>query len=161
MRNPEYPNHAGFRFLASTPVRSFVLTPIVVVAFEISWRGGTLAFESWGLPLLAWGYLQYRLAGRFRTVHGGGGPGVDVPPTRVVTEGIYGFTRNPMYLGHIIFFVGLAVTFRSIFALALLAANAVWFHRRVLADEAQLTALFGPEYRGYMLRVKRWIPGLG
>jgi protein-S-isoprenylcysteine O-methyltransferase Ste14 len=68
-----------------------------------------------------------------------------------------------MYLGHIIFFVGLAVTFRfrSIFALALLAANAVWFHRRVLADEAQLTALFGPEYRGYMLRVKRWIPGLG
>jgi protein-S-isoprenylcysteine O-methyltransferase Ste14 len=158
---PEYPVHAVLRFLARTPVRSFVLTPIAVVSFEILWRGGTLAFEPWGLPLLAWGYLQYHLAGRFRTVHGGGGPGVDVPPTRVVTEGIYHFTRNPMYLGHMIFFVGLAVTFRSIFALALLAANAVWFHRRVLGDEAQLTTLFGAEYRGYMLRVKRWIPGIG
>jgi hypothetical protein len=48
------------RLLASTPVRSFVLTPIVVVAFEISWLGGTLAFETWGRPLLAGGYLQYR-----------------------------------------------------------------------------------------------------
>ncbi len=85
--------------------------PIVVVAFEISWGGGTLAFEPWGLPLLAWGYLQYRLAGRFRTAHGGGGPGINVPPTRIVTEGIYRFTRNPMYLGHMIFFVGLAITF--------------------------------------------------
>jgi protein-S-isoprenylcysteine O-methyltransferase Ste14 len=52
-------------------------------------------------------------------------------------------------------------TFRSIFSLALLAANAVWFHRRVLADEARLMALFGSEYRDYTLRVRRWIPGLG
>jgi protein-S-isoprenylcysteine O-methyltransferase Ste14 len=158
---PEYPNHAVLRFLARTPVRNFVLTPIVVVAFEIWWHGGTVGFEPWGLSLLAWGYMQYRLAGRFRTAHGGGGPGVNVPPTRVVTEGIYRFTRNPMYLGHMIFLVGLAVTFRSIFALALLAANALWFRRRVLADEARLTALFGSAYRDYMLRVKRWIPGLG
>jgi protein-S-isoprenylcysteine O-methyltransferase Ste14 len=156
-----YFNHAVLSLFARTPVRSFVLTPIIVVVFEISWHGGTLAFDPWGLPLLAWGYLQYRLAGRFRSAHGGGGPGVDVPPSRVVTQGIYRFTRNPMYLGHMIFFVGLAVTFRSIFSLALLAANAVWFHRRVLADEARLMALFGSEYRDYTLRVKRWIPGLG
>ena len=66
-----------------------------------------------------------------------------------------------MYLGHLIFFAGLAVTFRSIFALVLLAAHGAWFHLRVRADEARLTARFGTEYRDYMRRVKRWVPGLG
>ncbi len=147
-------------FLARTPVRTFVLMPMVVVACELVLRGGTLAFDPWGVLLLAWGYAQYRLVGRFRTAHGGGGPGVDVPPTRVVTEGPYRFTRNPMYLGHLIFLAGLAVTFRSYVALALLVLRAVWFHRRVLADEARLTARFGSDYTDYMRRVKRWVPGV-
>src|SRR5262245_51656986 len=139
---PRPRKHAAYRFLVHTPVRSFLLMPIAVVAFEFVWRKGTLAFEPLGLLLLAWGYLQYRLVGWFRMMRGGGGPGVDVPPTHLVTGGPYRFTRNPMYLGHLIFFAGLAVTFRSWFALALLAANAIWFHRRVLADEARLITQF-------------------
>jgi protein-S-isoprenylcysteine O-methyltransferase Ste14 len=113
------------------------------------------------VPLLAWGYAQYRLVGRFRTAHGGGGPGIEVPPTRVVTEGPYRFTRNPMYLGHLVFMLGLAVTFRSYVGLGLLVLRAVWFHRRVLADEARLTARFGSDYADYKRRVKRWVPGVG
>jgi protein-S-isoprenylcysteine O-methyltransferase Ste14 len=153
--------HRLLRILAHTPVRTFVLMPVIVVAFEFIRRGGVLAFEPAGLLLLAWGYLQYRLTGQFRTAHGGGGPGVDVPPTRVVTEGPYRLTRNPMYLAHLIFFAGLAVTFRSYAALALLGVHAVWFHRRVVADEARLTARFGAEYADYMQRVRRWVPGIG
>ena len=79
----------------------------------------------------------------------------------LVTAGPYRFTRNPMYLGHLIFLAGLAVTFRSYFAVALVVGHAVWFHRRVIADEARLTARFGAEYTDYMRRVKRWVPGLG
>lgn len=90
------------------------------------------------------GYLQYRLTGQFRSAHGGGGPGVDVPPTRVVIDGPYRFTRNPMYLGHLTYFAGLAVTFRSFFALALLVVHAIWFHRRVVADETRLTTRSEP-----------------
>jgi protein-S-isoprenylcysteine O-methyltransferase Ste14 len=155
------PKRALLRLLARTPLRSFVLMPIAVPAFELAWRGGTLAFEPLGLPLLAWGYLQYRLVRRLRTARGGGGPGVDVPPRCLVTSGPYRFTRNPMYLGHLIFLAGLAVTFRSYFAVALVVGHAVWFHRRVIADEARLTARFGAEYTDYMRRVKRWVPGLG
>jgi protein-S-isoprenylcysteine O-methyltransferase Ste14 len=157
----EPPRHSLFRLLARTPVRSFVLMPIAVAAFELARRGGTLAIEPLGLPLLAWGYCQYRLVGRFRTAHGGGGPGVEVPPRCLVIAGPYRFTRNPMYLGHLIFLAGLAVTFRSYFAVALVVGHAVWFHRRVKADEARLTARFGAEYTDYMGRVKRWVPGLG
>jgi protein-S-isoprenylcysteine O-methyltransferase Ste14 len=38
--------------------------------------------------------------------------------------------------------------------------RAIWFHRRVLADEARLAARFGAEYTDYTRRVKRWLPGL-
>jgi protein-S-isoprenylcysteine O-methyltransferase Ste14 len=114
----------------------------------------------WGLPLLPWGYLQYRLGGNYRTRHGGGGPGVDIPPDRIVDTGIYAWTRNPMYLGHLIFMTGLATSLLSIPALALLIFHFYWFHQRVLEDEQRLLERFGPAYSDYMQRVKRWLPGI-
>jgi protein-S-isoprenylcysteine O-methyltransferase Ste14 len=146
--------------LGRTPLATFILIPLVVVACELVLRGGVLAFDPWGVPLLVLGYAQYRLVGNFRTAHGGGGPGIDNQPTRIVTEGPYRLTRNPMYLGHIIFMLGLAVTLRSVVALAILVLRAIWFHRRVLADEARLAARFGAEYTDYARRVKRWVPGV-
>jgi len=152
--------HLLHRLRTSTPLHTFILLPLLVVACELIRREGVLALDLWGVPLLVLGYAQYRLVGQFRTAHGGGGPGIDNPPTRVVTEGPYRLTRNPMYLGHLIFMLGLAVTFRSIVGMALLGWRAIWFHRRVLADEARLAAQFGAEYADYKARVKRWIPGV-
>jgi len=148
------------RLLARTPLVTFVLIPLVVIACELIIGDGVLALDLWGVPLLILGYAQYRLVGNFRTAHGGGGPGIDNPPTRIVTEGPYRLTRNPMYLGHLIFMLGLAVTLRSWVALAVLVLRAIWFHRRVVADEARLAARFGAEYTDYARRVKRWLPGL-
>jgi protein-S-isoprenylcysteine O-methyltransferase Ste14 len=145
--------------LERTPLRTFVIYPLCVIAFELAVRGG-LVIEPWGVLLLAWGYLQYRLTGHHRVQHGGGGPGITVPPEHIVEDGLYAYTRNPMYLGHLIFMLGLAVTFWSWFALILFAVNAIWFHRRVLDDEARLRNLFGAQYTDYQARVKRWIPGL-
>jgi len=148
------------RLLASTPARTFFLYPLGVIAFELAVRRGDLVIEPWGALLLAWGYLQYRFTGNCRVRHGGGGPGITVPPEHLVTDGLYAYTRNPMYLGHLIFMLGLAVTFRSWLALILFAVNAIWFHRRALDDEARLRAQFGTQYMDYQARVKRWIPGV-
>jgi protein-S-isoprenylcysteine O-methyltransferase Ste14 len=63
-----------------------------------------------------------------------------------------------MYLGHMIFMAGLAITFRSWLAAALLAFHVFWFDRRVREDERHLEAIFGEAYRAYARRVKRWIP---
>ena len=152
--------HVLHRLAASTPLHTFIFLPLLVVGCELFLRDGVLAIDLWGVPLVILGYAQYRLVGNFRTQHGGGGPGIDNPPTRIVTEGPYRLTRNPMYLGHIIFMLGLAVTFRSWVALAILVLRAIWFHRRVVADEARLTAHFGAAYTDYMRRVKRWVPGV-
>jgi len=146
------------RWLTRTPVQTFLLCPIAVIAFEYVWRGGRLAFVWWGVPLLAWGYLQYKLVGGYRGPRAGGGPGMETMPDRILEHGPYRFTRNPMYLGHVIFLIGLAITFWSWFALILLAARAVWFHCRVLHDEKRLHTAFGADYDAYRARVRRWIP---
>ena len=149
-----------WRWWRQTPLHTFVVCPIVVILFEFAWRGGRPVFVPWGCVLLAWGYLQYRLVGGYRHPLAGGGWGFDRAPDRVVDTGPYRFTRNPMYLGHLIFMLGLAVTFWSWFALLLLAVRAVWFHGRVLKDEQRLAAKFGADYAEYCQRVKRWIPGV-
>jgi protein-S-isoprenylcysteine O-methyltransferase Ste14 len=107
-----------------------------------------------------WGYFQYRLCGRYRSKHGGGGPGLETPPERLVSTGPYAFSRNPMYLGHIIFLLGLTLTLKSPFAAVITAATAVWFHLRVLGDERRLAERLGQPYLEYRARVKRWLPGL-
>ncbi|MGY8814279.1 MAG: methyltransferase family protein [Gammaproteobacteria bacterium] len=148
------------RWLKSTSRRTFVLYPILIIIVEILIHKGDLVFIWWGIPLLPWGYLQYSLCGKYRTLHGGGGPGLDNPPNNIVERGIYAWTRNPMYLGHLIFMTGLAITFTSLPAVVLLLFHFYWFQGRVKGDEAHLTEVFGQEYLDYMGHVKRWIPGL-
>ena len=147
-------------WLARTPVRTFILCPLAVAGFEAVLRGGWPRIVPWGAPLLAWGYLQYRLVGRYRLPLAGGSAGMEVPPERIITTGPYRYTRNPMYLGHLIFLAGLAVLFWSPFAVILLVLRAVWFHRRALRDEARLEKIFGEKYAAYRRRAKRWIPSV-
>jgi protein-S-isoprenylcysteine O-methyltransferase Ste14 len=148
------------RWLRRTPVQTFVLCPLLVVVFELALHRGRPTFVPWGVPLLVWGYLQYLWVGSYRLPRAGGTAGMEVPPERIITQGPYRFTRNPMYLGHLIFLLGLALTFWSSLALVILVGRAYWFHQRVLHDEARLEAMFGAEYAAYRTRVKRWIPGL-
>src|SRR5689334_14909889 len=154
------PGRSIGRWLASTSNRTFLVWPAAIFAVEAALQGGMPRINLWALPLLAMGYLQYRWVGGFRLREGGGGPGISVPPDRIVERGPYRWVRNPMYLGHLVFFAGIAATLESWIALAVLAFHAFWFDRRVREDEERLAGLFGDAYRDYCRRVKRWIPGL-
>ena len=127
-------------FLQRTPVRTFIVYPMITIAWEFAIRGGTLEPNFWYLPLMLWGCLQYRLCGRYRIKHGGGGPGLETPPERLVSTGPYAYSRNPMYLGHVIFLTGLTLTFKSWLAGLIAIALAAWFYTRVLGDETKLIA---------------------
>lgn len=146
--------------LGGTSFRTFVFYPLLVVAFELWLNDGRLRLEAWALPLLAWGYLQYRLAGRYRLRLGGGGPGMETPPERLVTSGPFALCRNPMYLGHLIFLAGLAFGLRSWLGAAFALATAVSLQLRVRRDERRLGERFGEPYLQYCSRVKRWIPAV-
>jgi len=148
------------RFISRTPVRTFILYPIIAALWEFLINGRVLEVFPLYAPLMLWGYLQYHLCGRYRCQHGGGGPGLETPPERLVATGPYAYTRNPMYLGHIIFLIGLTLTLKSWLAAMITAGVAIWFHRRVLGDEQELRGRLGQPYVDYMNSVKRWIPGL-
>jgi protein-S-isoprenylcysteine O-methyltransferase Ste14 len=64
-----------------------------------------------------------------------------------------------MYLGHLIFFIGLGILL-SWPAWLVFLGHCIWFDRRVRGDEVHLAALFGTPYREYAARVKRWVPGV-
>ena len=147
-------------FARSTPHRTFVIYPLVVLLVKVIGSRGRTRFHWRYAPLLAWGYLQYRLCGEYRRGRAGGGWGMQTLPERMVTTGPYAYTRNPMYLGHIIFLVGLGLFVRSKLVLLFAAAVAHWMNKRVEADEQRLEQLWGLPYRAYRASVPRWIPKL-
>lgn len=79
------------------------------------------------------------------------------PASALVTSGILAWTRNPMYLGMAVFYVGLAVTFNSVAPLVLLPLALAIVQTQVIArEEAYLERAFGDEYLAYKARVGRW-----
>ena len=63
------------RLLRSTPQRSFIVYPILVIGFETLWREAFEVPAPYFLPLLPWGYLEYRLVGDYRRRHHAGSRG--------------------------------------------------------------------------------------
>ena len=150
---------SAVKLLRRTPIRTFILYPLITVVWEFTLKKEEFRLEFLFLLLMLWGYLQYCLCGVYRTKYGGGGPGLEGAPDRLVSSGPYAYTRNPMYLGHIIFLVGLTLTLDSFLAAFITIFTAVWFHFRILGDEKKLKEQLGPPYTEYLSRVKRWIPG--
>ncbi|MDF7775011.1 isoprenylcysteine carboxylmethyltransferase family protein [Sphingomonas sp. AOB5] len=75
----------------------------------------------------------------------------------IVTDGVYRWTRNPMYLGMALTYAGIALLCDSLIALALLVPVIFVIQRQVIErEEAYLIARFGEPYRDYMARVRRW-----
>ena len=149
-----------FGRLAGTPALTFLWCPLLVLVWEYVARGGPWRADPRFLPLVIWGMLQAHFSQYYRRRHGGGGPGLAVPPERLVTSGPYAYTRNPVYLGYMLFLAGLALTLSSALGVLLTIVVVIRLHRRVRWDEQRLASLFGEPYRDYATRVRRWIPGL-
>lgn len=80
------------------------------------------------------------------------------PSTTLVTTGIYGVTRNPIYLGFAITYLALAVGLDSPLAIALLIPCLLIVDRFVIQrEEVYLAARFGADYDAYRHRVRRWL----
>ena len=93
------------------------------------------------------------------------GPALTASPiprqgARLVTRGVYGVVRNPIYTGLLVGGLGLVVFGASVWhiltwvaLLALLAGKARWEERMLRAEH--------PEFDDYAARVGRFVPGIG
>ena len=77
---------------------------------------------------------------------------------RIVTTGLFRYTRNPMYLGMALTYAGLALALDAPVAMILLPLVILLIQTQVIArEERYLAAKFGEPYLDYRRRVRRWL----
>ncbi len=79
-------------------------------------------------------------------------------PSALVADGIFAFSRNPIYLGDAIVLGGLAIRWGAPLGLLLIPAF-VWViaQRFIKAEEARLQAGFGAAFADYCKKTRRWL----
>ena len=140
----------------------FVLTYIIGAALEhavpllagngglrgISVAGGVLF--AIGATIAGWGLLTFRLA-RTTTVPG-------KASSRLVSWGPYRFSRNPMYVGLIVAYLGEAGILRQVWPVILLPLTVAYVNWIVIpVEESKLREVFSEDYDRYRKRVRRWL----
>lgn len=80
------------------------------------------------------------------------------PVRALVTTGVHGFSRNPIYVGMSLVYAGIGLAARSPWVFILALPLALMMRYIVVArEEAYLERRFGDAYRGYKARVRRWL----
>lgn len=78
--------------------------------------------------------------------------------SEVVQSGVYRFSRNPIYLGLLLWLLGLAAYLGSVVALLLLPGFVVYMNRyQIVPEERALLAKFGAPYARYIAAVRKWV----
>jgi protein-S-isoprenylcysteine O-methyltransferase Ste14 len=161
-------------------VRAVIFT-VLVPGFVAGWMPwwllnsgrGVRAFDPgfwrWaGLALALAGIAGYLLCALDFLLKGGGTPAIfftrpvrfllGEEPQVVVEQGLYRYSRNPMYLSVIAAILGQGVFFGSIAVLLYGLAAFVFFHFVVvLLEEPHLRRKGGDSYREYCRRTPRWL----
>jgi protein-S-isoprenylcysteine O-methyltransferase Ste14 len=80
------------------------------------------------------------------------------PTTAIVSDGVFRFSRNPLYLSMTLLYIGISLLFSAFWALLLLLPLLVVMQIGVIAREEQyLERKFGSTYLNYKAQVRRWI----
>ncbi|MGB8274323.1 MAG: isoprenylcysteine carboxylmethyltransferase family protein [Alphaproteobacteria bacterium] len=113
-------------------------------------RGAGFVLRALGASLIAAGIWAFRRAGTdFHPYR---------PATRLITDGVFRYSRNPLYVSLTLIYLGLAFLHGGLWPLAaLVPALAVFRYGVVAREEAYLERKFGDAYRSYKNRVRRWL----
>jgi protein-S-isoprenylcysteine O-methyltransferase Ste14 len=117
----------------TTPLRNFGAGTMVI--------GGLILVFAYGTMARAWTTINPRRHTR-----------------AIVTDGVYRFSRNPIYVGWFLVILGAGLTNGSLFeVLVACVMMALLRWAVVLPEEAYLERAFGDEYRRYKRSVRRWV----
>jgi protein-S-isoprenylcysteine O-methyltransferase Ste14 len=113
----------------------------------LAWLG--VLFCLAGLSLLLWSLVSFGQS--FRV-------GIDTEhPDKLITTGVFSFSRNPIYVAFAFILVGQFLIFPNWILLVYLIAGIWLFNRQVLREEDYLKKHYGREYLEYCKRVRRYL----
>jgi protein-S-isoprenylcysteine O-methyltransferase Ste14 len=79
-------------------------------------------------------------------------------PGKLVTDGLFRYTRNPMYLGLSILLTGAWLLLGSLSPVGIVVAFVLIIdHCYIVHEEQNMTAAFGKAYKAYQAKTPRWI----
>ena len=77
---------------------------------------------------------------------------------QLLTTGLYVYSRNPMYVAGIVYFIGLAIYLQSAAAMAYACAIAfIYYPLLIKSEEKSMRKRFGSAYDAYCAQTPRWI----
>lgn len=97
------------------------------------------------------GYAQYSMGNSWRI----GIPQGDVPPLRL--NGPFRVSRNPIFLGMLLFVLAMVLWSPNVVTVALAAAAYISLEVQIRGEETFLESAHGDAYRMYCSRVRRWL----
>ncbi|MBO5166059.1 MAG: isoprenylcysteine carboxylmethyltransferase family protein [Lachnospiraceae bacterium] len=84
--------------------------------------------------------------------------GIPEEKTSLITNGIYGWSRNPAFVGFDLLYLSVCLMFFNIPLLLVSIWAAVMLHLQILQEEEHMQKMFGEEYAAYCKNVNRCIP---
>ena len=82
------------------------------------------------------------------------------PSDTLITTGILGHVRNPMYLGIVLIYIAFLFLNISLLAFGVFIVAFIIYNRMINFEEGELVKLFGQEFLEYKKKVPKWIPKL-
>lgn len=140
---------------------AFLLLPgIVAFLIPVIWllyTGHVYLIHPYGLVLLAPGLFGLLWCVRDFYVAGKGTLAPWAPTKRLVSVGLYRYSRNPMYISVVLILLGWASSFgSSILYIYALVVFTVFHLRVVYGEEPWLAQVHGSEWEHYINKVPRW-----
>ena len=78
--------------------------------------------------------------------------------TAIVSDSVFGLSRNPIYLSLTLLYIGIALVFNALWALLILIPLLIVVQNGIIKrEEVYLERKFGEEYLSYKARVRRWL----
>jgi protein-S-isoprenylcysteine O-methyltransferase Ste14 len=156
----------GFIFTILIPGSVAGLIPFLLILNrkpDLDWGGWHLA----GFPVIIAGIMIYLITAISFLIRGKGTPAIwftravswliGHEPVRMVSSGLYKYSRNPMYLGVMITVLGEGIFLGyKILLLYCLVLFFIFHFIVVLIEEPHLSRKFGNEYEAYKKKTRRW-----
>lgn len=132
---------------------------VQIVSMCIGAKGFSLlqaaAIRSTGLCVALFGTAIFIIS--MATMKNSWRAGVDMSQqTQLICNGIYGFSRNPAFLGFDLFYVGFTLAYCNAGTIFFLVLCVVALHLQILEEEKILPLVFGKEYLAYKKSVSRY-----